>query len=626
MTATAMTTPTLSDEPFRETKGPILLLAGPGTGKTYQLAKRMQFLVDEQGVLPDAITVITFTREAASGMRDKIADGEKAEFIEPSKRPKAILTMHSLGHKIVEENASLIGLKPGVEVVRDAALKRGLMRDAALLCGLTESDGNTALKDKETANTPLSQQSQQIHEVYSRILTACNAIDFDDQIALACKILKKQPDVLAAYQATAHHLLVDEYQDINADQHRLIGLLTKNQTNGLFAVGDDDQSIYGFRGGDPSYIRSFANDYPGCRVLQLRVSRRCRKNILDCALAVVAAYDTDRVPKANPEYTEPEPGLVQVWNCPSEKREATLIAKAIYAKTANDTARSFFILVLNKNYVAPIRHALSALGIQHDVGTSGAAHAEWQALTILKRWLESPANLLTRHVIELMVTGGTTGIPSARVRTSEKTATRHACALEIAQLWTDVLDRGEELLAVLDAATGGDTFTAELAGLAAHLKGTYATGDAASFLNTVRSSVGVFASIEAFYKCLTSLEAESGSQNTGDAVRILTCQSSKGLEADCVFVIGVEENSMPRDAANTRQTAEEARLFFVAMTRAKKELHITHARKRPGASTYKAKSRQLKASCFVGTFPTGQVDPKYVSSESVKSRSNSKRS
>ena len=198
-----MVVPTLSDEPFREITGPILLLAGPGTGKTYQLAKRMQFLVDEQGVSPEAITVITFTKEATLGMRAKIGDDEKAEYIEPEKRPKTILTMHSLGHSIIEENAASLGLQRGVAVVKDVALKKGLMRDAALLSGFDEPAGEAALADKETANTAASAESQTIQAMYSRILTSCNAIDFDDQIAIACKILERQPDLLKSHQAAA---------------------------------------------------------------------------------------------------------------------------------------------------------------------------------------------------------------------------------------------------------------------------------------------------------------------------------------------------------------------------------------------------------------------------------------
>ena len=384
--------PVITESPYLEMNGPTLLLAGPGTGKTYQLARRIQSLVDTHGVAADEITVITYTREAAQGMRAKINTRDKPEYIEPSKQPKKILTMHSLGHGIINENASAIGLKPGVSVVTDRVLKEGLMRDAALIAGSTEADCRTASDDKAKANTSASPESIKIQAEYVKLLRACNAVDFDDQIALACDILSKNESVLESYRASAKHLLVDEYQDINADQHRLITLLTSGQPEGLFAVGDDDQSVYGFRGGDPKYIRNFSSDFPGAKVLQLQMSRRCLKNILDCAVSVVTKYDPSRVPKAPPTYQGETAGLVQIWNCPSEAREGKLIGKAIYAKTASGEADSFFVLVPSRNYVQPIAKGLTDAGVAHEIGTSGEESEEWATLLTLRSWLQEPTN------------------------------------------------------------------------------------------------------------------------------------------------------------------------------------------------------------------------------------------
>jgi UvrD/REP helicase N-terminal domain len=171
--------PTVDEEPFRETGRPVLVLAGPGTGKTYQLARRIQFLIDSENVDPNMITVITFTRKAARGMRDRLNARDKHEFVNPSKQPKNILTMHSLGHRIVEENAELLGLQSGVRVVGDLLLKRCLMRDAAIRVGLRESDGLAALDDKEKANPTPSEESARVQAAYRDILKACNAIDYD---------------------------------------------------------------------------------------------------------------------------------------------------------------------------------------------------------------------------------------------------------------------------------------------------------------------------------------------------------------------------------------------------------------------------------------------------------------
>jgi ATP-dependent DNA helicase Rep len=606
--------PVVCDDPYLEMNGPILVLAGPGTGKTYQLARRIQTLVDDEGVDPSEITVITFTREAAQGMRAKLNDRDKAEYVEPDKQPRSIMTMHALGYRIINENAGAIGLQAGtVSIVRDKLLKAGLMRDAALLVGLDEPAGKQALRDKEQASTSASDETKQVHEQYGKILRACNAIDYDDQIAIACDILEDHADVLESYQAATRHLLIDEYQDINADQHRLIKLLSGGQEAGLFAVGDDDQSLYGFRGGNPRYIRTFHTDYPGSQVLQLQVSRRCLKNILDCALAVVTKYDSDRVSKAAPGYTESEPGLVKIWNCPSDAREAELIARAIYAKAAKGEARDFFVLVHNKNYVAPITQALSLKGIRHDVGTANTSSSDWDTLVNIKVFLDTRSNLATRHVIELILCAGTTSIPGERVKKAEKLAARAEFTGAVAKLWNHVLSGSKNLVDSLQAESASDERIQEIWGLVAAIQQTHQANATPAFLESVGQAFAVFPTIESFYKCLEFLQDTPGRLGTTKSdVRILTFRNSKGLEADCVFIVGLEEGTLPKDLADATSTAEEARLMFVAMTRAKKELHLTHVRKRTGASTYKPVSHQMNASPFIGCLPTTQCKRQFV--------------
>lgn len=613
MTELPVINPVVCENPYLEMAGPILVLAGPGTGKTYQLARRIQTLVDAQSVNPEEITVITFTREAALGMRAKLGGHGKAEYVEPDKRPRNIMTMHALGHRIIEENAGEIGLTPGVSVVGDKLLKAALMRDAALLAGLGEEAAKQALEDKEHANASASAETKRVHAEYAKILRACNAIDYDDQIAIACDILDTHPDVLKEYRAVTRHLLVDEYQDINADQHRLIKLLSGGQEAGLFAAGDDDQSIYGFRGGDPSYIRNFHTDYLGAQILQLQISRRCLKNILDCALALVSKYDPSRVPKVAPGYTETESGLVKVWNCPSDAREADLIARAIYAKSAKGEADDFFVLVPNRNYVKTITQALTAKGITHDVGTTSESSAEWTTLVTLKDWLGKHSNLLTRHVVELVLDAGTTTMPGPRVRKAEKVAARLEFAREIAELWKPVLAGSKSLINSLQEGATSSAKVKEVWDLADAMQAAYQSDALPGFIASVGQACAIFPTIESFYKCLGLLEATPGGLGaTRSAVRILTFQSSKGLEADCVFIVGLEEGSIPRDLADATSTAEAARLVFVAMTRAKRELHLTHARTRAGAATFKAVSRQISPSAFVGCFPDDQSEKQYV--------------
>lgn len=610
--------PLVCPEAYKEVGAPILLLAGPGTGKTYQLVMRIKYLVDECEVAPDEITVITFTNEAANGMRNKLKDEGEAEYIEPGKRPKDILTMHSLGLSIINKGAGRVGLVPPVTVVVERILQQGIMRDAAILNDLTEVDGIRALMAKQTASIP-SDECTQVIQTYGEILRSCNAVDFDDHISLACDILKQDAELLRECQSSARHLLIDEYQDINADQHRLIRLLAGGQEDGLFAVGDDDQSIYGFRGGDPRFIRTFSEDYPNAKILQLQISRRCLKNILDCAVALVETYDPERSPKAQPEYTQTEPGLVKIWNCPSEPREAELIAKWIYKQTASGEAEDFFILVPNRNYVNPIAQALSALGVPHEIGTAGEENKDWDQLRLIRKWLETPSSILARHVIELILRSGKTSMPSNRVRKEENIQQRRDYARQVAELWQPVL-RGElDLDGSLEAAAKTSTEMAELHTVMADISAAYAEKDTVAFVEAVRNGLGIFESVGDLYKCLWRLAGDFEQGPSAMCVtRILTYQSSKGLEADCVFIVALEESVTPSNPGDTGRTAEDARLLFVAMTRAKKELHLHYVRSRTGASTYKAESHNLRRSPFIDCLPTDQCEGQYIAAKAAK--------
>lgn len=244
--------------------GPLLFLAGPGTGKTYRLAKRIKYLVETKGVPPEEITVITFTAAAARNMRQRISDAEKPELFLPFKQqPKCIRTMHSLGYGILKEDPNSPGFKEAA-VLDSLAVQTILMEDAAQLGGYMRGDAPLAGDCRRCGNcTPCDCAKCKICEQYRNILQACRAIDYDDQILMACKVLRQNPDLLARYRQSCRHLLIDEYQDINAAQFELIKMLCEGQEEGLFVVGDDDQSIYSWRGGSPEFIRRFQRDFGG---------------------------------------------------------------------------------------------------------------------------------------------------------------------------------------------------------------------------------------------------------------------------------------------------------------------------------------------------------------------------
>lgn len=220
--------------------GPVLLLAGPGTGKTYQLGRRIKHLVEKQQVPPDQITVVTFTTVAAQNMRDRISDDARPELYVPySHQPKHICTLHSFGYRVIRENLTSLGFKSPPRVVTDDRLRSILISDAAQLAGHRREDGNETTQCRQCGDCKPSDAGKcRICQAYQEILRGCSAVDHDEQILLACRILRETPVVLEKYRTQTRHLLIDEYQDINAAQFELIRLLSDGQRDGLFVVGD----------------------------------------------------------------------------------------------------------------------------------------------------------------------------------------------------------------------------------------------------------------------------------------------------------------------------------------------------------------------------------------------------
>jgi DNA helicase-2/ATP-dependent DNA helicase PcrA len=270
---------------------PTLVKAGPGSGKTTLLADRIKRLLDND-VDENTITVLTYNRDTKKHMVDKLVD-KKGEFqIDFKKLPK-ISTMHALGFNIVKEKPSEVKLrKNNLKVQGYEEVKKLLYRDAALICDLTENDGNEARECKQRGDCRENSEEKKckVCNKYWEIMSKCNYIDFDDQILFACQILEKNPDILTKYQSKAEHLIVDEYQDINAAQFKLIELLSRKSRNNLFVAGDDAQTIYTFRGCDPKFILRFDEDFPGAETPPLLYSHRCHKKTMDDACKILEHY------------------------------------------------------------------------------------------------------------------------------------------------------------------------------------------------------------------------------------------------------------------------------------------------------------------------------------------------
>ena len=355
--------------------GPVALVAGPGSGKTTRLARRIKHLVEERGADPEGITVITFTREAARNMKERLTpptkEGMPDVTLPPELHPLTICTMHSLGWSIIGDNADRLGMPRGCGLL-PTHMRQMLFEDAARLCGEDANFGWHCADRKSKLGEPADAKERRVFDDYRRILAACNAIDHDDQIILACQLLRDHEDVRDAWRARATHLLVDEYQDINPTQLEMIQLLSGRDASGLFVVGDDDQSIYGFRGAQPAYIRDFADHFEGGQVVPIPDCFRCQPHVIKAAHGFIAAFNPGRIEKPEPECKRPEGPKVEVHGVPSDTREAEVIsAKVVGALREGDV----LVLMPKADFAEPLKAKLAKLRIAFDAPTPRATQA-----------------------------------------------------------------------------------------------------------------------------------------------------------------------------------------------------------------------------------------------------------
>ncbi len=606
--------------------GPVLLLAGPGTGKTHTLALRTKWLIEQRNVSPDEITIITFTGEAARNMNLRIGDPEKRDvFIEPQSRPRQISTMHSLGHQILSGEARKAGLRKGFRVITSDLLRELLVEDSAQLVGFARNDAAEVTKQRSHGHSLDSQNPKsEIEAKYRELMRACNAVDHDEQILLACKLLRENADIRNHYKAKAKHLLVDEYQDINAAQFDMIRLLSKGQTTGLFVVGDDDQSIHGWRGGSPEFLRGFKQHFgDDAKIESLPTCYRCTPHVLQGAVSVVSKFNANRMPKTVPQCKRQTGPKIVCHDVPSQQKEAEIIA-AMVAEAM--PLRDVLILLPSRNFAPPIQAALRRKRISYDC--SGSVDISgFRLIQTLADWLdERDDGFALRLCIQAMIDCGIGGVPSPRVRMADKKAAREQALGTVSALWNPVIQDGKPLFAALGQEAGGSDLLKPLFAALEDIRASHEKG-IQEFVNAVVKSLRPWKNSEQFIEQIRGWIEESAGRTGGNSngvARMLTLQSAKGLEADCVFVVGFDEGILPHSNLSSEDLAETSRLVYVSMTRAKEELHLFHARKREGSISYllpttpDGQHATLKPSRFLAAIPQANKEACYVQSGEAK--------
>jgi superfamily I DNA/RNA helicase len=573
--------------------GPTLLLAGPGTGKTHQLARRVKFLIEEEHVNPHNITVITFTGEAARNMRERLSDDKIPEvYVSPDQQPANIRTMHSLGHKIVNDAYRKLRLRKGFAVLPERVRKL-LLADSARLLGLPGRDGDLTERCRRHGNCEESEEDKKcrICKQYRHLLRGLNAIDYDDQIFLARELLEQDHQLLSKWQQATRHLLVDEYQDINRAQYEFIRLLCRGQEEGLFVVGDDDQSIYSWRGGSPTYTVDFARHFgENAKIHPLNECHRCPPHFLKAALAVVSRDNPGRLRKDDlHSIREADATKVSVFEVPSDKYEANMICSVIAKAPVTQDA---LVLVPAHRFAIPIKREMRRRRIPYDCRTN-VVESGLNTLNNLLNWLKEPEESSSlRLCLEQIVTNPCLRIPFTDVGGIKDK--RERTLAKIAGLWRRVTADRITLDASLRESLEGNDDLAFIETCLIEIRNAWDNEEAegtGALLEAVSRVLRPWTSIKRMSQEIEDWVEDALAKNAsaGEAVaRVLTMEAAKGLGSDQVFVVGLNEGIFPPDGLTADDLREKQRLLYVSMTRAKKRLEMFSARTREGRFSYQA--------------------------------------
>lgn len=640
------------------TEGPLLVLAGAGSGKTRVLTHRIAHLVEDLNVAPWQIMAITFTNKAAAEMRERLQS-----LIGGGARGMWVSTFHSMCVRILRTDCERVGFAKGFTIYDDSDSKRLVEQIMDELnidkkrypIPALRNRISQAKNDLQVAEVFAEKTSDQAGQVAARVYTRLqerlrqlNAFDFDDLLLYTWLLLKNHPDVLAAYQNRFRYLMVDEYQDTNHAQYVLTQLLAAAHKN-IMVVGDDDQSIYSWRGADLRNILDFEKDYPEARVVKLEENYRSMGNILAAANAVIANNLTRKPKKLFT--SKPAGDKISVYSATDERDEGRWIASEIEHQHGEGMSYNQIAVFYRTNAQSRmLEDMLMRAGVPYRLigGTRFFDRAEIRDVMAYLNLVVNPANDVAAHrVINVPKRGigkttvehidyvaretGITFLQAAELCIADdqiRSATRKAIAefvalIHEAQGYAGDLRKVVEaivdkagLIRVLEAENSDDAAgrienIQELFGVVDEYAQTHDDADALFEPPTAEDApeaddeppVRTFQanSLPDFVEWVTLRTDMDTVAEDGEAITMMTIHAAKGLEFDCVFVAGMEESLFPHgnSSQDSQGLEEERRLAYVAITRARKKLYLTNAFTRQifGQSSANPPSR------FIGEIP-----------------------
>lgn len=592
------------------TEGPLLILAGAGSGKTKVLTMRTAYLISELGVSPYRILCLTFTNKAAKEMRERIgkAAGEGADKI-------WIHTFHGFCARILSSECERLGYRKGFliydtddqqslisTIIKDLGINDKMFSKRVLQDTFSKAKNYSTDPEQYIRDSYAPRQVIDAYREYQKRLKAANAMDFDDLLLKLIELFENCPDVLESYRDLFRYIMVDEYQDTNMAQYKIVSLLAKNHRN-ICVVGDDDQSIYGWRGADIRNILEFEKDFPGAHVVRLEQNYRSSAKILEAANRVIC-HNTGRKDKTLwTDRTESLP--VTLYEAKGEREEAVYIAERILnGKRNGKRFDEYAVLYRTHAQSRIIEMILQSYAIPYKVygGTSFFARSEVKDIISYLRIICNAAdNISLARIVNVPKRNiGAASLEELRKAAEERDLPLFSVMIDPEGIspklfakfypFTELIESlfalydGKSVSSLIESVvrkTGYEQYlktsdpksfdtrwenVKELAGFAKDFERDAELSDDDDMLQMFLNTVSLYTTTD-------NMESDDG------FVNLMTMHTAKGLEFDTVFLCGLEEGVFPSNQSRTEpeKLEEERRLCYVGITRARNKLYLTYA-------------------------------------------------
>lgn len=550
------------------TDGPMIILAGAGSGKTRVLTYKVIYLIEEKQILPEHILMVTFTNKAANEMRERIE-----KFLPKTNKP-LVATFHSLCSKILRiegkyinfsSNYAIYDTQDQLEVIKESMSTLSISpkeyKPAAILGSISQAKNEliTPSEYSSYARGHFQEVVSAVYILYQKILKENDALDFDDLILQTILLFKKSPEILEKYQAKFQYILVDEYQDTNKAQYVLTKLLAQKWHN-ICVVGDFSQSIYSWRGADFKNLSKFQTDFSHVKTFELAQNYRSTQKILDAASAVIKRNSLHPILEL---WTEnPRGEDIGIYEARNEQDEASYIINFI-RNYGNENLKDIAVLYRTNAQSRALEEVFLHHGVPYVLigGTKFYERKEIKDVLSYLRLLANSKDTISKKRIEKLGKG----------RFEKFTRFKETVSLEIDQPTIELMDNVISATGYLDLYDDRDEEDAQ------RLEN----------IKELRSVALSFPNITHFLENVALVEQESLpdkpiENDTKNAVTFMTLHAAKGLEFPVVFMVGMEEGLFPhsRSLMDKNELEEERRLAYVGMTRAKNKLFLTYAKRR----------------------------------------------